>query len=100
MFHVMKPLTVAALGLALAMPTADTASAQRRGNVGAAIVGGVIVGAIIAGAASSARASNGYYYHAGGGRCREYADNARFNERRGSFGRAEYWWDRYNAAGC
>ena len=98
MKSLMKPATVAVLGLALAMPTFEAANAQRRGNVGAAIVGGVIAGAIIAGAASSARAESRYSYAYS--RCDEFARNARVAERSGRFGRADYWWDRYNSAGC
>lgn len=89
----MKPLTVLALGLALAMPTLDDANAQRRGRyIAGGIVAGVVAGAIIAGAASNARAAPTYYARD----CRELRRNAIWNEERGRPGRAQYYWDRYS----
>jgi hypothetical protein len=93
MKSLMKPLTVAALGLALMVPTFDDASAQRRGRyIAGGIAAGVIAGAIIAGASSSARASPTYYARD----CRDLRRQAIWNEERGRPGRAQYYWDRYS----
>lgn len=91
MMKLSRPLAIAALGIALAMPTLETADAQRRtGRIIGGVAAGIVAGAIIAGAASSARAEPAYRSD-----CRDLRRQAIWNEERGRNGRAQYYWDRY-----
>lgn len=95
----MTPLTKVALAAALATGVTatvavDTADAQRRArNV---IIGGLVAGAVIAGAAASSRAyaEPGYVVRRAPG-CGEFRRRAIWAEERGDYGRARYWWDRF-----
>jgi hypothetical protein len=94
-----KIATVCALGVGLAATVViDTADASRRvRNRNLAIGGAIVAGALIAGAASSgAYASPGsaYVVRRGPG-CGEYRRRAIWAEERGDYGRARYWWNRF-----
>ena len=94
----MKPAyryaAIAALGAGLFATTMiDIAEASRRVRTRNAIIGAVVAGGLIAGA-SGAYASPGYVVRRGPG-CGEYRRRAIYAEDRGDYGRARYWWNRY-----
>jgi hypothetical protein len=97
---IMNSLTKIALVGALATGVTatvavDTADAQRRvaRNL---VIGGLVAGAVIAGAAASSRAyaEPGYVVRRAPG-CGEFRRRAIWAEERGDYGRARYWWHRF-----
>lgn len=90
---------VAALALALTAGTfATEAEASRRGRVVGGVAAGLIIGGIVAGAAAAnARSYREPVYVAPRASCGEYKRRAVWNEENGRNGRAQYWWDQYEA---
>jgi hypothetical protein len=87
---------VAALAIAVTATTfATEASAQRRGRVIGGVAAGLIIGGLLAGSAYAAPRER--IYVAPRASCGEYKRRAIWNEENGRGGRAQYWWDQYEA---
>lgn len=95
MKSLLKSGTFAVLGAALVaatMATAADASPRSRAR-NAAIIGGIAAATIIAGAAVASERSYAVRRYYGG--CSDLRRRATWNEERGNFDRAAYYWDRY-----
>ena len=96
MYSLTKFAAAAALATGVTATVAvGTADAQSRAARNA-IIGGIVAGAVIAGAAASSRAyaEPGYVVRRAPG-CGEFRRRAIWAEERGDYGRARYWWDRF-----
>jgi hypothetical protein len=87
---------IAALAVALTATTfATEAEAQRRGRIVGGVAAGLIIGGLVAGAAAANARER--VYVAPRASCGEYKRRAIWNEENGRGGRAQYWWDQYEA---
>jgi hypothetical protein len=94
MTRIWKPIAVAALGTVMMTTSYQAAEAGSRGRVATGVAVGVIAGAAVAGAIASSRPAYAEPVYVAPD-CSEWRRQARYYERTGRYGRAEYYWDRY-----